>query len=65
MGWWRCILLDVELRIKALAGYRLAFPALQPWAYPDKRFVRWVHWDSPMRVRAGLWKVQHFVWEKN
>ena len=59
------ILTDIELRIKALAGLRVSFREMVPHMYPNKRFKRWVHWDTPLEVRKNRYTVLQFEWEKN
>ena len=64
-GLLRAIVADVELRLKMLAGLSWYFPSGQPHTYPNKRFIRWVHWDRPLEQRRKYWTIMQFEWEKN
>lgn len=64
-GLLKAILFDMEFRIMALTGYRLGFRYGQPYAYPNKKFVRWVHWDRSLERRSASHTIMQFQWEKN
>lgn len=63
-GWYKAIYYDVIFRIQALTGLRWAFQSMRPHSRPDKRFIRWVHWDQPMEVRKGHVNFLCFEWEE-
>lgn len=64
-GWFQAISYDIILRFQVLTGFRWAFPSLRPYSRPNKRFIRWVHWDRPLEVRKDHINFLCFEWEEH